>query len=118
MYPHRIRLRGPWQCEPLARSPDDPGQAPLPAPRVVTMPARWADAGLPDFAGRVRLRRRFGYPGRIDAHERVWLTFAGVEGQAAAVLNDQPLGGFAGPAEFEVTRLLQKRNVLIVEVAV
>src|SRR5262245_97069 len=67
MYPHRIRLRGPWECQPLA--PDGP------PPRRVTLPCRWADGGLGDFRGPVRFRRRFGYPGRLDAHERVWLTF-------------------------------------------
>jgi hypothetical protein len=97
MYPHRIRLRGPWDCEPLGR---------------VTMPCRW------DHVGRVRCRRRFGYPGRIDAHERVWLTFAGVEAVAEAWLNGQELGRFGGtgPFEFEVTPLLRARNELTVEV--
>jgi hypothetical protein len=114
VYPHRIRLRGPWECEPLARS--DGG--PLPPPRRMTLPCRWGEAGLPDFAGRVRFRRRFGYPGRIDTYERVWLTFAGVEGTAAAWLNGQLLGPQegTGPFEFEVTSLLGQRNELMVEV--
>src|SRR5947209_8061277 len=114
MYPHRIRLRGPWECEPLARH----GGGPLPPPGRMTMPCRWADGGLPDFAGRVRFRRRFGYPGRIDAYERVWLTFAGVGGAAEVRLNGQPLGRHEGPGpfEFEVTPLLQARNELTVEV--
>jgi hypothetical protein len=88
MYPHRIRLRGPWQREPLA-----------------------------GFAGRVRFRRRFGYPGRIDDYERVWLTFAAVVGSAEVQLNGQPLGRFeGGDAEFDVTTLLRARNEVIVEV--
>jgi hypothetical protein len=117
MYPHRIRLRGPWQCEPLARA-GGPGE-PLPAPRQMTMPCQWSEGGLPGFAGRVRFRRRFGYPGRIDAHERVWLTFTGVCGRADVTLNGTPLGrrdGAAGPFEFEVTALLRPRNELAVEV--
>ena len=32
--------------------------------------------------GPVLLRRRFGYPGRIDAHERVWLVGEGGHGPA------------------------------------
>jgi hypothetical protein len=97
VYPHRIRLRGPWDCEPLGR---------------VTMPCRW------DFAGRVRCRRRFGYPGRIDDYERVWLTFAGVKGTTKVWLNGQLLGRHEGPwpFELEVTRLLRPRNQLVVEV--
>jgi hypothetical protein len=119
-YPHRIRLRGPWDCEPLRRaSAKDTAQAPLPAPRRMTMPCRWREGGLADFAGRVRFTRRFGYPGRIDAGERVWLTFAGVEGSAEVWLNDCPLGrheGVDGPFEHDVTRLLDTRNRLVVEV--
>jgi hypothetical protein len=86
MYPHRIRLRGPWRCEPS------------------------------DFTGRVRYRRRFGYPGRIDAYERVWLTFAGIGGEAEVQLNNHLLGLIAAASEFEVTPLLRPRNELVVEI--
>jgi hypothetical protein len=81
-YPHRIRLRGPWQGEPVA--------------------------------GGVRRVRRFGYPGRIDADERVWLTFAGVGGRVEVSLNGQILGTHDGgaPFEHEVTALLGPRNEL------
>jgi hypothetical protein len=82
------------------------------------MPCRWADAGLEGFAGRVRCRRRFGYPGRIDDHERVWLTFAGVADRAAVSLNGSPVGHLEGEnaAEFDVTALLGPRNELVVDV--
>jgi hypothetical protein len=122
IYPHRIRLRGPWACEPLARLAvpgGRAGDAPLPPARRVTVPCRWDECGLRDFAGRVRFRRRFGYPGRIDAHERVWLTFAGAEGAAAVWLNGHLLGRrepSEAPFEFEVTSLLRDRNELAVEV--
>ena len=86
MYPHRIRLRGPWRCEP---------------------------SGLPS---RVRFRRSFGYPGRIDAYERVWLTFAEIGGQAEARLNNHLLGHIATASEFEVTSLLWPRNEVVVEI--
>jgi hypothetical protein len=115
MYPHRIRLRGPWDCEPLAWSPIAPDLA-LPGPRRVTMPCRWGEAGLEGFRGRVRFRRRFGYPGRLDAHERVWLTFAGIDGVATVRLNGIALGELAEPGEFEITPQLALRNELLVEV--
>jgi hypothetical protein len=120
MYPHRIRLRGPWDCEPLARLDNDDRQ-PLPAPRRVMMPCRWGEAGLAGFDGRVRFRRRFGYPGRIDAHERVWLTFDGIAGEAEIRLNDHLLGRRSTPQqkeafEFDVTSLLRARNELVVDV--
>jgi hypothetical protein len=123
VYPHRIRLRGPWECEPLARlrvGPDgqvEPLDGPMPPRCRMTMPCCWDEGGLAGFAGRVRFLRRFGYPGRIDAHERVWLTFAGVHDTAEVWLNGRPLGrraGADGPFEFEVTDLLRERNELAV----
>jgi hypothetical protein len=68
--------------------------------------------------GRARFRRRFGYPGRIDAYERVWLTFAGVGDRAWVSLNGVALGEHAGPGvfDFEVTALLRPRNEVLVEV--
>ena len=114
MYPHRIRLRGPWECEPL-----DSASGVVPPPMRVTMPCRWHDAGLPNFAGRVRYRRRFGYPGRIDDVERVWLTFAGANDASEVTLNGAALGRSETPGqlfEFEATPLLQPRNELVVEV--
>jgi hypothetical protein len=125
MYPHRIRLRGPWECQPLARIPQHAegcGEAdtePLPARCRMTMPCRWGDAGLEGFAGRVRFHRHFSRPGRIDPHERVWLTFAGVEGSAEISLNERLLGRHveaAAPFEFEVTPWLRLRNDLTVDV--
>jgi hypothetical protein len=109
MYPHRIRLHGPWECEPLA-APDQPIPPP---PRRIRVPARLHDAGLSDFAGRVRLTRQFGYPGRIDEYEHVWLTFADVVGQADVALNGTTLcTGRSAGLEFEATSLLASRNRL------
>ena len=71
-----------------------------------------------DFNGRARFRRRFGYPGQIDAYERVWLTLEGVSDFADVQLNGAVLGscGGDGPFEFEITRLLGSRNELIIDV--
>jgi hypothetical protein len=80
------------------------------------MPCRWRECGLGDFTGTVRFARRFGYPGRIDDYERVWLTLAGVAGRAAVCLNGTTLGSCDGPCEFDVTRLLSERNLLHVDV--
>jgi hypothetical protein len=114
LYPHRIRLVGPWEYEPLARADGQP----LPPGGRMTMPVRWQESGLTDFAGRVRFVRRFGYPGQIDDFERVWITFAGFTGRAAVSVNGEPLAtdcmGESGCA-FEVTRLLKFRNELTVD---
>ena len=101
MYPHRIRLRGPWECEPID------GSAPA---RRVTMPCRLADAGLAG-RGSVRLVRKFGYPGRIDDGEHVWLTCAGSTGCTSVHINEASLAA-AGAFAFEVTSLLTPRNRL------
>ncbi len=122
-YPHRIRLRGPWECEPVAAlEPGPQGQFEIsdmtvPGTFRVTMPCRWHEAGLKDFQGQVRFRRRFGYPGQIDEDERVWLTFAGWTGTATIELNGELLleEHDEGPCEFDVTSLLRPSNELIVE---
>src|SRR6516165_12149416 len=110
MYPHRIRLRGPWEYEPLAHKVQRAGgrievlEQQLPPAGKMTLPCRWSEGGLPGFAGRVRFCRRFGLPRRLDAHERVWLTFAGVEASADVWLNGQLLGHLENarqPFEYE-----------------
>jgi hypothetical protein len=108
MYPHRIRLRGPWEWEPLA---SHEGIAePLVSQRV-NMPCRLGELGLDSAGKRALVRRRFGYPGRIDAHERVWLIFAGVTAGLEVRLNGQELGRCQS-CELEITSLLKERNVL------
>src|SRR5215468_4618580 len=97
MYPHRIRLRGPWEYQPLARTP--PAAGPVPPGGRMSLPCRWDEGGLRDFAGRVRYVRRFGQPRQIDAHEHVWLTFGGVDGTAEVWLNGQFLGRHENRAE-------------------
>ncbi len=105
MYPHRIRLRGPWECEPIDNS--------LP-PRRVTMPSGWIAAGLAGFRGSARFTRRFGYPGRIDDGEHVWLLGENARGCRSVSLNGQLLS--ASPNEeafaFDVTPMLSQRNLL------
>src|SRR5579871_454125 len=90
MYPHRIRLRGPWECEPLSLAADCALSA-LPRPRRLSMPCAWNKEGMTEFAGKVRFCRSFGYPGRIDSHERVWLILEGLTQPAEVQLNSTPL---------------------------
>ena len=106
MYPHRIRLRGPWEYEPLA------GPAAGTARRL-SLPDRWADIDL----GPARLTRAFGYPGRIDAHEHVWLTIEGLTVPATITLNGQPVGdATVGSFARVISSLLGPRNRLEIRV--
>jgi hypothetical protein len=111
MYPHRIRLRGPWEYEVLGGPGDD---APL-SGRVI-LPYTPGDSDLAGLAGRVRFRRRFGYPGRIDDHERVWVILDTPVGPVRLEVNGTDLGTHAGAAEVDVTQLLAERNELAVDV--
>ena len=122
MYPHRIRLRGPWECEriemlghglptvpPLLRH----GRETVPPARRVLMPCRWIDAGLADFHGNARFTRRFGYPGNIDESEHVWLTCDGCTGCREVWLNGELLAEIPGETfAFDVTQRLSLRNRL------
>lgn len=122
IYPHRIRLRGPWLCQPLARLvlradgrvEEEPGE--LPPQADYRPPADWAAAIGPDFRGRVLFQRYFNKPSGLEVHEQVWLKINGVDPGAAVSLNGQPLG-HAGclppPAEFHLTPLLADRNELL-----
>lgn len=111
MFPHRIRLNGPWQLQPVARE----GQ-PTHEPVRVAHPCRWADAGLVGFAGTVRHVRRFGKPGILNPGEHVWLTGEDVAGSADVSLNGVLLGTVSGPFEFPVTPLLFPRNEIVIAV--
>jgi len=121
---HTIRLRGPWELEPLARSVRGgdclvyESVENLPAPCRQHMPGDWGPSLGADFRGRVRYRRRFGRPTALEPHETVWLVLAAVDPAGDVSLGGQRLGraGPAEPAEFEITALLQERNELIVEV--
>jgi hypothetical protein len=100
MYPHRIRLRGPWQCATEGGTP-----------RRTTVPCNLPALGLANVP--VVLIRTFGYPGRIDEQERVWLTLGELRGTAQLTLNTHFLAeiydsSWAG----DVTTLLGPRNQL------
>src|SRR5436309_14792376 len=108
MYPHRIRLRGPWEAEPVAAA----GAGAIAPARAVTLPCRWADVA-PGFAGAVVFRRRFGLPRRLDDFERVWLTCEKVDGRSDWRLNGAGVAMAPNPAgglEAEVTALLRERD--------
>jgi hypothetical protein len=110
-YPHRIRLRGPWEWDTLT-GPAVRGDA---ARRGrVTMPCSLAQAGLSSQTGPVRFSRRFGMPGSLDRNEHVWLCFEPQARQTDVILNEQRLAELVGSGRFavECTNVLRQRNQL------
>ncbi len=123
--PHIIRLRGPWQYEPLARTLLLPSGevetegGDLPPPGRIQMPADWGDSLGPDFRGRVRYQRRFGSPTGLSSGDRVELVVEAVDARGRVSVNGTSLGEiyFADPpARFDITARLLPSNLLIVEV--
>jgi len=124
--PHVIRLRGPWEYEPLERfvrlvdGPYCSETEGLPPAGKVQLPCDWSATLGHDFRGRVRFTRHFNCPTNLDAEERVWLAFDGVDYQAQVLLNDHKLGwvqGYERPRRVEITTKLQPHNLLLVEVS-
>lgn len=120
---HRIRLRGPWEFQPLARAEfHDHGRMTwhtdqLPAAGSAHFPTPWQSL-FGEFRGRVRFRRRFHRPTNLDPDERVWLAFAAVGGTGEVTVNGFVLGTLETsrvPQLFEVTTLLKGDDELLVD---
>lgn len=110
MYPHRMRLHGPWKCQPLEAGEHD---RTLPQDREVPMPGRIREQGLMRFFGLILFQRSFGKPRQIDDWERVWLTFDRIDGSADIRLNGQWLmRKQSGKVAHDITSLLGERNRL------
>lgn len=98
---HSIRLRGPWQCQPLASAEIAADgsviwtDTEVPPPGVIELPGDWSAALGAHFRGLARLTRRFGLPTGLSRSSRVWLTMDEVAGTAAVALNAHPLGSTA-----------------------
>lgn len=121
--PYRIHLRGPWQCEPLARCERNASgaliwtDAGLPAVSTNRLPAAWQDL-FGAFRGRIRFRRRFHPPSNITAADRLYIAFDAVGGSGQVSVNGQSLGPVTSPtasSKFEVTNLLGLNNEIVVE---
>lgn len=104
---HIIRLRGPWQIEPLDGSE--------PAASVETViPGDWTTALGANYLGRARYIRKFGLPTNLTT-ERVYLVIESVAAAGAIELNGKSLGiqiAADGPRRYEVTGQLALRNEL------
>jgi hypothetical protein len=118
---HSIRLRGPWQLEPVYRyvlrenGEFDACTANLPAPATMKMPADWSAAFGAEFLGRVRYVRTFHAPPGLVPEERVWLVVEPQRSEARVVMGDDTLGVVpaGGDAQrFDITHRLGNSNRL------
>jgi hypothetical protein len=118
---HTMRLRGPWQLEPIERfvRRHDGGYnrltEDLPAAARVTMPADWGQSFGADFLGRVRYRRIFQKPTGLDSGERVFLVIEPPRSLGIVELNEQRLGEIrygSPPARYDITNRLEDHNRL------
>lgn len=118
---HTIRLRGPWQLEPVFRYvPRADGRYErladnLPATARLHVPADWSAAFGDDFLGRVRYVRTFHSPPGLQPDERVWLVVEPQRSEARVVMWDETLGVVpmdGPPQRFDVTHRLSPHNRL------
>ncbi len=122
--PHVIRLRGPWEIEPLARyRRGADGQYvrethDLPAGGKGPVPGDWSDVLGGDFRGTVRYTRKFNCPTNLGADERVWLVMDGVDHRADVTFNGNPLCDLLGLefARADMTEGFLAHNTLVIDV--
>jgi hypothetical protein len=119
--PHVIRLRGPWELEPVARFVGQldgtyrPVKEGLPRFARAKMPADWSSVFGADFLGRVRYRRAFQKPTGLESEQRVFLVVEPPRSEACVLLGGELLGfvhAGKGRGRFEITNRLQSSNKL------
>ena len=82
----------------------------MPEPHVIRLRAPWESSAQET---RCVLRRHFHSPTGLTPQSRVVLVLSDLLG-AQVTLNDQPLSALS-EGRFEVTSLLQSRNLLVIE---
>lgn len=111
MYPHIIRLRGPWEWQAVDGTPHERGK--------LKFPADW-DAALGHRAAATLLLRRFFHcPTGLDPHERLWLVVETTGRRARVSLNGVALGesnASSSHVDDDITSIVQTRNELEVRV--
>lgn len=122
---HTIRLRGPWQLQPLActvllangTTEREPGL--LPSACTVQVPADWSAALGADFRGQALYSRRFGCPTGLQPDDQVSLLVEKIDALAQVTINSKSLGAIRitdGACQWPIKHLLQPRNLLEITV--
>lgn len=116
IYPHVIRLAGPWECEVLRT---DSGSPTSTTSQRIQPPLNCGALFGSDFRGQVRFRRRFNRPTNLDPQEAVWLVIENGEAHGRVGLNELSIGELrsdASQAEFDITPSLQTHNDLTIDI--
>jgi len=123
---HRIRLRGPWQYQPLSRIQQSADGTfaeqtdSLPPGGTITPPLDLGQTPLGrTYRGRVRYRRRFGRPAPIGPLELIYLVVPPLSSPAEIHLNGNLLGQVdphAAAGRFNITTQLEVRNELWIDI--
>jgi hypothetical protein len=122
---HRIRLRGPWQYQPLSQFQQSADGTfaeqtdSLPQGGTITPPLDLCQTPLGRaYRGRVRYRRRFGRPARIGPLEVIHLVVPPLTSAAEIHLNGNFLGQVRphSAGRFDVTTQLQARNEMWIDI--
>jgi hypothetical protein len=118
---HVIRLRGPWQLEPIERFVQredgrfERSTSGLPPTARATMPGDWSDLFGRHFIGRVRYRRLFQKLTGLESGERAFLAVEPPRSRGVISLSGHPLGEVLWgrpPARFDIMEFLRERNEL------
>jgi len=133
--PHSIRLRGPWEYQPLVHYLPLPcGQLQestrdLPPRGTIELPADCGRRLGAGFFGKVRFTRTFHRPTGLAAQSRVWLVIEEVDWQAVVTINGRICGEVicsaaiaprdyqTCPARLDITADLLAYNRLEIEVS-
>ncbi len=122
---HKIRLRGPWQMTPLARTflRDDSSRRrtteDLPGSVRGKVGCDWGQFFGEGWLGEVSYRRIFRCPTQLDENQKVLLVIEAVDFFGRVKLNGSEVGEFTlltSPFRIEITSRLLEKNELVVEV--
>jgi uncharacterized protein with NRDE domain len=122
-HPYRIRLRGPWRSQPLARA--EPGgdgnltwtTSDLPESATIRLPASWQEL-FGSFRGRIRFQRKFHPPSNIGPGDKLAIVFDDIVGCGSVLVNGEPLGQIAPEdiqTRFDITGRLAANNELTID---
>ena len=118
---HTIRLRGLWQCTPMATTywtsagKSEETGTDVPAPGTIKVPGNWDSVVGSQFRGKVLLQRYFHKPTGLEENDVVQIRIEGINALAEVFVNHEAYGSLTVDREgcvFDVSDSLELRNLL------